>query len=300
MKIEIEYCVPCGYLPRATEAQTRLLEEFGDRIESVALKTGSKGVFTFRADGDVIYSKPEEFDIDAIVADRGAAACTAARASAEGRELLMGKRIARTRGAHGTRSRVERRGVDEPQGAFGSATAATGKVVSPSRPRPRRRPSPRPRRRPTPACARLIARDSGVTRTGRRLGGVVHGDRLAVPSAIYTGWPGNSEATWPSGPKPEQQHVPLGIAVCGDLGVVRRGGVSGASKSVESPCGGCSPPVAAMREQRLLSLTLVAIGVAGGDKALVAPPHVHAGPVDGLASGDGGDRCRVRCPRFRR
>ena len=66
MKIEIEYCVPCGYLPRATEAQTRLLEEFGGRIESVALKTGSKGVFTFRADGEVIYSKPDEFDIDAI------------------------------------------------------------------------------------------------------------------------------------------------------------------------------------------------------------------------------------------
>ena len=66
MKIEIEYCVPCGYLSRATEAQTRLLEEFGGRIESVALKTGSKGVFTFRADGDVIYSKPDEFDIDAM------------------------------------------------------------------------------------------------------------------------------------------------------------------------------------------------------------------------------------------
>ena len=36
MKIEIEYCVPCGYQSRATDAQTRLLEEFGGRIESVA------------------------------------------------------------------------------------------------------------------------------------------------------------------------------------------------------------------------------------------------------------------------
>ncbi len=72
MKIEIEYCVPCGYLPRATDAQTRLLETFGNRIESVALKTGRKGIFTFRANGEVIYAKPEEFDIDAIVERIGA------------------------------------------------------------------------------------------------------------------------------------------------------------------------------------------------------------------------------------
>ena len=39
MQIEIEYCVPCGYLPRATDAQTRILEAFGNRVESVSLKT---------------------------------------------------------------------------------------------------------------------------------------------------------------------------------------------------------------------------------------------------------------------
>ena len=67
MNIEIEYCVPCGYLPRATEAQTTLLETFGNRLESVSLKTGRKGVFTFRANGEVIYSKPDLFSITAIV-----------------------------------------------------------------------------------------------------------------------------------------------------------------------------------------------------------------------------------------
>jgi len=91
MKIEIEYCVPCGYLPRATEAQTRLLEEFGGRIESVALKTGSKGVFTFRADGDVIYSKPDEFNIDAIAASVAALLPVAEGVQVDGRDLLMGK-----------------------------------------------------------------------------------------------------------------------------------------------------------------------------------------------------------------
>ncbi len=96
MQIEIEYCVPCGYLPRAADAQTKLLETFGNRLESVTLKTGRKGVFTFRADGEVIYEKPQEFSIDAIIArvrellpaeDLPAGAGV----QAEGRTLLAGK-----------------------------------------------------------------------------------------------------------------------------------------------------------------------------------------------------------------
>jgi selenoprotein W-related protein len=91
MKIDIEYCVPCGYLGRATEAQTRLLEEFGNRLESVALKTGRKGVFTFTADGETIYSKPAEFDIDAIVATVAARLPETVGVQTDGRDLLMGK-----------------------------------------------------------------------------------------------------------------------------------------------------------------------------------------------------------------
>ena len=91
MKIEIEYCVPCGYLPKATEAQTRLLEEFGHRLDSVALKTGKAGVFTFRADGEVIYSKPDLFNIDAIIRTVSERLPEPAGVQAGGRELLMGK-----------------------------------------------------------------------------------------------------------------------------------------------------------------------------------------------------------------
>lgn len=94
MNVTIEYCVPCGYLPRATEAQTRLLEEFGNALDGVTLKTGRKGVFTFTADGEQIYSKPDEFDIDAIVAivrERLGEPETVG-VSAEGRDLLMGKK----------------------------------------------------------------------------------------------------------------------------------------------------------------------------------------------------------------
>ncbi|MBC7298651.1 MAG: SelT/SelW/SelH family protein [Demequina sp.] len=92
MKIEIEYCVPCGYLPRATEAQTRLLEEFGNAIEGVTLKTGRKGVFRFTADGEQIYAKPDEFDIDAIVGTVRGMLPAADGVQAEGRDLLMGKK----------------------------------------------------------------------------------------------------------------------------------------------------------------------------------------------------------------
>lgn len=96
MQIEIEYCVPCGYLPRATDAQTALLEAFGNRLESVSLKTGRKGIFTFRANGEVIYAKPEEFDIDAIVTRVGELLpepefADGAGVQAEGRDLLAGK-----------------------------------------------------------------------------------------------------------------------------------------------------------------------------------------------------------------
>lgn len=92
MNIEIEYCVPCGYLPRATEAQTRILEEFGNRLDGVTLKTGRKGVFTFTADGEQIYAKPDEFDIEAIVASIAERLPAAEGVQAEGRDLLMGKK----------------------------------------------------------------------------------------------------------------------------------------------------------------------------------------------------------------
>ena len=68
MIVEIEYCVPCGYLDRAVDAQRAILEAFGQRVESVSLKTGEKGVFTFRADGEQVYAKPEHFSIEEIVA----------------------------------------------------------------------------------------------------------------------------------------------------------------------------------------------------------------------------------------
>jgi selenoprotein W-related protein len=67
MNIEIEYCVPCGYLDKAVDAQKTILNAFGEQLGQVALKPGNKGVYTFRVDGDVIYSKPDEYRIEDIV-----------------------------------------------------------------------------------------------------------------------------------------------------------------------------------------------------------------------------------------
>ena len=65
--VQIEYCVHCGYLPRAMDVQKSILERFGERVEGVKLKTGANGVFTVSVDGETVYSKPDAFDVEAIL-----------------------------------------------------------------------------------------------------------------------------------------------------------------------------------------------------------------------------------------
>ena len=65
--VEIEYCVPCGHLDRASDLQHALLSQFGQNIESVSLVTGGGGVFQVRADGETVFDKAEEgYDVDEI------------------------------------------------------------------------------------------------------------------------------------------------------------------------------------------------------------------------------------------
>jgi selenoprotein W-related protein len=71
--VEIEYCVPCGFLPRAQDVQEALLEEYGQQLDRVALRTGDHGVFTVTVDGDLVFDKEnDEYDVDAIVDSVGA------------------------------------------------------------------------------------------------------------------------------------------------------------------------------------------------------------------------------------
>lgn len=67
-EVEVEYCVPCGHRKRAIEIQEAVLEEFGQGVDRVALKTGDSGVFKVRVDDDLVFDKSEdEFSIDGIV-----------------------------------------------------------------------------------------------------------------------------------------------------------------------------------------------------------------------------------------
>jgi selenoprotein W-related protein len=66
--VEIEYCVPCGFLDRAQAVQESLLRTFGERLDAVTLRTGRDGVFRVSVDGTVVFDvADDEFDVDEIV-----------------------------------------------------------------------------------------------------------------------------------------------------------------------------------------------------------------------------------------
>lgn len=70
--VEIEYCAPCGMLDRAQNVQAALLEEYGERLDRVALVTGDSGVFAVRAGGETVFDKEtDEFAVDDIGAGVG-------------------------------------------------------------------------------------------------------------------------------------------------------------------------------------------------------------------------------------
>ncbi len=65
--VEIEYCVPCGFLERAEEMQHALLTQFGDKLDRVALVTGDHGVLRVDVDGESVWDKADdEYDVDEI------------------------------------------------------------------------------------------------------------------------------------------------------------------------------------------------------------------------------------------
>ncbi len=55
--VEITYCVPCDYSPRAVSAVSDLLSNYQHVIDDLRLVTGDKGVFDVRVDGELVYSK---------------------------------------------------------------------------------------------------------------------------------------------------------------------------------------------------------------------------------------------------
>jgi len=66
--IEIEYCVPCGFLDRALTVEEAICRQFADQLERVSLVMGDHGVFVVRVDDEVVFDKAEDdFDVDDIV-----------------------------------------------------------------------------------------------------------------------------------------------------------------------------------------------------------------------------------------
>lgn len=66
--VEIEYCVPCGFLERAEDVQHALLTTFKEQLEAVTLRTGDHGVFVIRVDETVVFDVSEDtYDVDEIV-----------------------------------------------------------------------------------------------------------------------------------------------------------------------------------------------------------------------------------------
>jgi selenoprotein W-related protein len=67
--VEIEYCVPCGFLDRASDLQYLLLRTFGQRLDRVSLRTAGDGVFRVSVGDEVVYDKFEDgpYDPDEVV-----------------------------------------------------------------------------------------------------------------------------------------------------------------------------------------------------------------------------------------
>ena len=72
VRVEVEYCHPCGKLPRAQEVEEAVLEEYGQRLDAVTLTVGDGGIFVVRVDDEEIYDSDDEaYDLDEIVSRVG-------------------------------------------------------------------------------------------------------------------------------------------------------------------------------------------------------------------------------------
>jgi selenoprotein W-related protein len=66
--VEIEFCLPCGYLNRAESIQHVLLQTLGETIDEVTLVPGDDGVFTVTVDNTRVFDiANDDYDVDQIV-----------------------------------------------------------------------------------------------------------------------------------------------------------------------------------------------------------------------------------------
>lgn len=66
--VEIEFCLPCGYLNRAEDVQHVILQTLGETIDEITLVPGDNGVFTVTVDDTKVFDiANDEYDVDDIV-----------------------------------------------------------------------------------------------------------------------------------------------------------------------------------------------------------------------------------------
>ena len=57
MTVKIEYCVPCGYLPRAESLAAEIQKKYGVDAELIQ---GVKGIFDVYVDDKLVFSRHQE------------------------------------------------------------------------------------------------------------------------------------------------------------------------------------------------------------------------------------------------
>jgi selenoprotein W-related protein len=64
MNVEIEYCVPCGFQQHALDVQEAILNGLEQELDELSLVMGDHGVFRVTANGEQVYDKNEDGDLD--------------------------------------------------------------------------------------------------------------------------------------------------------------------------------------------------------------------------------------------
>lgn len=75
-RVTIEYCVPCHYLPRATELAGEILGQWAPKISGLELQSGTGGRLEISVDGETVFSKaalnrfPENGEVSRLLSDK--------------------------------------------------------------------------------------------------------------------------------------------------------------------------------------------------------------------------------------
>jgi len=62
LRLEIEYCLECGYWPRAAWMANEIMSNYRDDVASINLVAGHRGIFKVSINDEVVYDKKSNGD----------------------------------------------------------------------------------------------------------------------------------------------------------------------------------------------------------------------------------------------